>query len=102
MAQAFPGAATRAARDELIGHLDVALMVVTTASRDQRAGCVIGFHTQCSIDPLRYCVWLSKANFTYRVALFATHFALHLLDIADEELAALFGSTSGDAVDKFA
>jgi len=92
----------RAASNELMARLDVPLMVITTSSDDQRAGCVIGFHTQCSIEPMRYAVWLSKANFTYRVSLFATHFALHLLDSADEELAVLFGSTSGDTTDKFA
>ena len=64
--------------------MDAPLVVVTAASGDQRAGCVVGFHSQCSIEPPRYAVWLSKANRTYRVALFATHVALHVLGTEDE------------------
>ena len=93
---------TTAAFDTVMGRLDSPLIVVTTGSADQQAGCVVGFHTQCSIDPVRYAVWVSKANQTYRVALFATHLALHFLDVGDHELAELFGGTTGDDVDKFA
>ena len=57
--------------DDVVEHVDQALIVVTTAANDQRSGCLVGFHTQCSIEPFRYAVWLSKANLTYRVALFA-------------------------------
>jgi flavin reductase (DIM6/NTAB) family NADH-FMN oxidoreductase RutF len=88
--------------DDLVARADQALIVVTTASHDQRAGCLVGFHTQCSIDPFRYAVWLSKANHTYRVGLFATHFAVHFLGDGDGDLAELFGAESGDSVDKFA
>jgi flavin reductase (DIM6/NTAB) family NADH-FMN oxidoreductase RutF len=93
---------TTAEFDTVMGRVDTALIVVTTASADQRAGCVVGFHTQCSIDPVRYAVWVSKANQTYRVALFATHLAVHFLDAGDHALAELFGGTSGDDADKFA
>ena len=81
---------------------DPPLVIVTTAAGDQRAGCVVGFHSQCSIDPLRYAVWLSKANLTYRVALLATHVAVHVPVAGDKELVELFGGTTGDEVDKFA
>lgn len=91
----------RAELDELVAAADSALVVVTTASEDQRAGCLVGFHGQCSIEPFRYSVWLSRANHTHRVALFATHFAVHFLSDAHEDLAELFGTTSGDQVDKF-
>jgi flavin reductase (DIM6/NTAB) family NADH-FMN oxidoreductase RutF len=91
----------RAELDDLVAAADSALVVVTTASEDQRAGCLVGFHGQCSIEPFRYSVWLSRANHTHRVALFATHFAVHFLSEQDEELAELFGTTSGDQVDKF-
>jgi flavin reductase (DIM6/NTAB) family NADH-FMN oxidoreductase RutF len=87
--------------DDLVARTDTALAVVTTSSRDQRAGCLVGFHTQCSIEPFRYAIWLSKANYTYRVALFATHFAVHFLSDHDEQLAELFGTESGDSLDKF-
>src|SRR5262249_1480287 len=69
---------------------------------EQHAGCVVGFHTQCSIEPQRYAVWLSKANLTYRVALFATHLAVHVLPADDRSLLQLFGGTSGDHTEKFA
>ena len=93
---------TTTAFDAITDGLDPPLLVVTTASDDRRAGCVVGFHSQCSIDPLRYTVWLSKANLTYRVALFATHLALHVPVPGDDALVELFGGTTGDDVDKFA
>ena len=65
--------------DAVVKRLDDPLIVVTTASDDERAGCLVGFHTQCSIEPLRYAIWLSKANVTYRVGLFASHLAVHFL-----------------------
>jgi flavin reductase (DIM6/NTAB) family NADH-FMN oxidoreductase RutF len=85
----------------IVASLDPALIVVTTAVGDERAGCLVGFHAQSSLDPERYCVWLSKANHTYRVALRATHFAVHFLTQDDMELAERFGTRSGDSGDKF-
>jgi hypothetical protein len=49
----------------IASSLDAALIVVTAAEGRQRAGCLVGFHSQSSIEPWRYCVWLSKANYTY-------------------------------------
>jgi flavin reductase (DIM6/NTAB) family NADH-FMN oxidoreductase RutF len=63
----------------LIASLDPPMAVVTTASDRERAGCVVGFHAQSSIDPERYVVWLSKANHTFRVGVHARHFAVHFL-----------------------
>jgi flavin reductase (DIM6/NTAB) family NADH-FMN oxidoreductase RutF len=93
-----------AAFDTLTAALDPAMVVVTTAEGDERAGCLVGFHGQCSIDPPRYAVWLSKANHTYRVALRASHVAVHLLadDDTGRALAERFGTRSGDDLDKFA
>jgi flavin reductase (DIM6/NTAB) family NADH-FMN oxidoreductase RutF len=88
--------------DDLMGVMDGALVVVTTAVDDQLGGCLIGFHSQCSIDPPRYALWLSRANHTYRVAVFATHFAVHVLGPDDEEVAEHWGTLSGDTTDKFA
>lgn len=88
--------------DDLVAALDTPLVIVTTASNGQRAGCVVGFHTQCSIAPPRFAVWLSKANLTYRVSLFATHLAVHVPSADDHDLIELFGGVSGDDVDKFA
>ncbi|SHN14324.1 flavin reductase family protein [Cryptosporangium aurantiacum] len=86
----------------LVAALDPPLIVVTTAVGDERAGCLVGFHAQSSITPERYCVWLSKANHTYRVALRSDYLALHFLDTGDLSLATHFGTMSGDTVDKFA
>jgi flavin reductase (DIM6/NTAB) family NADH-FMN oxidoreductase RutF len=88
--------------DELIAALDPPMAIVTTVSGGDRAGCLIGFHAQCSISPPRYVVWLSKANHTFRVGVHARSFAVHFLGQDDEQLARLFGTTSGDDTDKFA
>ena len=76
--------------------------MVTTVAGEERSGCLVGFHSQSSIEPERYAVWLSKANHTTGVALGARYFAVHLLDRSQHDLAALFGGTTGDDVDKLA
>ena len=88
--------------DDLMGSVDSPLIVVTTSAEGERAGCLVGFHSQASIDPEHYCFWLSEANHTYRVALRADHFAVHFPTTADSELARFFGSRSGSETDKFA
>ncbi len=85
----------------LMSDADPAMIVVTAVAADERAGCLVGFHSQCSIDPVRYAVWLSKANHTYRVALLGEHLAVHFLAADDHDVAELFGGSSGDDVDKF-
>ena len=86
----------------LMAALDSPLIVVTTADQRERAGCLVEFHVQSSIEPQRYCVWLSKANYTYRVALQSSHLVIHFLTADDQPLAELFGTQTGDTVDKFA
>lgn len=86
----------------IMSSLDNPLIVVTTAEGHERAGCLVGFHAQSSISPGRYCVWLSKANHTYRVGLRATHLAVHFLTSGDLALAERFGTLTGDETDKFA
>jgi flavin reductase (DIM6/NTAB) family NADH-FMN oxidoreductase RutF len=86
----------------LMSALDPPLAVVTTAAAGERAGCLVSFHTQSSMAPQRYCVYLSKANHTYGVALRASHLAIHFLAAGDLALAELFGGQTGDTVDKFA
>jgi flavin reductase (DIM6/NTAB) family NADH-FMN oxidoreductase RutF len=89
--------------DQLPESLDSPMVIVTTVSLDgrTRAGCLVGFHAQCSIDPPRYVVWLSKANHTYRVGSLAQRFAVHWLSEDDVELATHFGTVTGNEVDKF-
>lgn len=87
---------------EVAGQLNPAMIVVTTAAAGERSGCLVGFHSQCSIDPPQYAVWISKANHTFGFVEAATYFAVHVLGQDDQPLAELFGGETGDAVDKFA
>jgi flavin reductase (DIM6/NTAB) family NADH-FMN oxidoreductase RutF len=82
--------------------LDYPMYVVTAAADGRRSGCLVGFGSQVSIDPPRVQVCVSVANHTHPVALAAGVLAVHLLDRDQHELAALFGETTGDEVDKFA
>lgn len=88
--------------DELVATMDGAMVVVTAAAGDERDGCLVGFHSQCSIEPRRYAVWLSKANRTHDIAQQSHHLAVHLLGCDDRDLAELFGGQTGDEVDKLA
>lgn len=87
--------------DELMASFEPAMTIVTTMAGSERAGCLVGFQTQSSLDPERFVVCLSKANHTYRVGLRAEHFAVHFLSEDDLDMAELFGTLSGDRVDKF-
>ena len=78
------------------------MMVVTASAAGERAGCLVGFATQCSINPPRFAVWISRKNHTFRIAEQATTLAVHFLSTDDRELATLFGGETGDEVDKFA
>lgn len=87
--------------DELVGLLNYPMFVVTTRAGDELAGCLVGFTSQVSIRPSRFLAGLSKKNHTFRVAERATHLAVHLLPREQRDLARLFGSETGDRVDKF-
>jgi flavin reductase (DIM6/NTAB) family NADH-FMN oxidoreductase RutF len=89
------------ALDALVSAFDAPVVVVTTAAAGERAGCLVGFHSQSSLEPRRLAVWLSRANRTYRVALMASHLAVHALTGDDHGIAELFGGRTGDDVDKF-
>lgn len=93
---------TPAAFDEMVGELDYPMFIATTSADDERAGCLVGFATQCSIYPPRFLVCLSDKNRTYRVARRAEALAVHFVPSSAGHLAELFGSETGDAVDKFA
>ena len=92
MADGFPA---------LVADLDYPMAVVTCDDGRQRSGCLVGFLSQCSINPPRVTVWISEANHTHPVALGSDHLAVHLLSSAEQEVAELFGSRTGDEVDKF-
>lgn len=87
---------------ELVASTDPAMVVVTVAADGEADGCLVGFHSQCSIDPPRHAVWLSVANRTYELAQRASHLAVHRLGHGDRDVAELFGGVTGDDVDKLA
>ena len=88
--------------DSLVGDLDYPMFIVTATAGDDRAGCLIGFATQTSIDPKRFLVCLSRRNRTYRVARRTDLLGVHFVPSEATGLAELFGGTTGDEVDKFA
>ncbi|MDQ4133069.1 MAG: flavin reductase family protein [Actinomycetota bacterium] len=77
------------------------MTIVTTACGEERAGCLVGFATQCSIRPPLFAVWLSRKNRTTRLAQQASSLLVHFLGGQHRELAELFGSVTGDEGDKF-
>jgi flavin reductase (DIM6/NTAB) family NADH-FMN oxidoreductase RutF len=85
-----------------LGELDYPMFIVTAAAGGERAGCLVGFATQCSIDPVRFMACLSDKNRTFKVASQASVLVVHVVPEEAEELAELFGSETGDDVDKFA
>lgn len=84
-----------------VGEIDYPMYIVTVAAGGERSGCLVGFSTQCSIDPVRFLVCLSDKNRTYRVAQSAEVLAVHLVPAGADDLVALFGSETGDEIDKF-
>lgn len=87
--------------EKLVSLLDYPMYVVTTQAHGVTAGCLVGFASQASIHPLRFLVALSKQNHTFQVAADATHLAVHLFDSEHLDIVRLFGSRSGDTVNKF-
>jgi flavin reductase (DIM6/NTAB) family NADH-FMN oxidoreductase RutF len=86
----------------LVSDLDYSLFIVTAARDGERAGCLIGFASQVSIDPSRFLACLSVKNRTFRLAESAELLIVHPVPEKAEELALLFGGETGDEVDKFA
>ena len=85
---------------DLTGDLEFSMLVVTADDGRERAGCLVGFSTQCSIDPPRYLVCVSVTNHTARVAAGADMVAVHAVPADRADLARLFGEETGDEVDK--
>ena len=87
--------------DTIVGRLDYPMFVATTVGGGERAGCLVGFATQCSIDPARFLVCVSDKNRTYRVLRTATALALHVVPEDADDVVELFGGETADEVDKF-
>jgi riboflavin-specific deaminase-like protein len=88
--------------NDLVAELEYPMIVITAQDGHDRSGCLAGFSTQVSIHPPRYMVWISKKNHTYKVARRAEALAVHFPAAGQHDLAELFGSETGDHVDKFA
>jgi len=78
------------------------MTIVTVADGDERAGCMVGFTSQCSIEPARFVACISKKNHTHDIAMRAQAAAVHFVDQRHRSLAELFGGETGDEIDKFA
>jgi flavin reductase (DIM6/NTAB) family NADH-FMN oxidoreductase RutF len=85
----------------LTDGLDYPMFIVTAADGDRCDGCLVGFTTQCSIEPLRYLICLSRLNHTTEVARAVSHLGVHLVTEGTRDLAELFGTKCGAEVDKF-
>jgi riboflavin biosynthesis pyrimidine reductase/flavin reductase (DIM6/NTAB) family NADH-FMN oxidoreductase RutF len=94
-------AATADLFNALMGELDHPMTIVTAAADGERVGCLVGFLSQASMKPGRFGVWLSKANHTHGPAMDADVLAVHFPSVDDRALAELFGSATGDEIDKF-
>jgi flavin reductase (DIM6/NTAB) family NADH-FMN oxidoreductase RutF len=90
--------------DRIAATIDPPMVIVTTRAGDEVDGCLVGFSSQCSIDPLHFLVCLSTANRTYEIARRAQTLVVHMLhdDAQDRSLARLFGEQTGHEVDKLA
>jgi len=86
---------------KLTYELNFPMFIVTTAVGDRRAGCMIGFATQTSVNPGRFLACLSRRNRTVRLARDAQALAVHFAPREATELAELFGGETGDEIDKF-
>ncbi|MDQ4148790.1 MAG: flavin reductase family protein [Actinomycetota bacterium] len=87
--------------ERFLEKLDFPMFIVTCRAGDESSGCLVGFVTQCSMDPTRVLVCLSKKNHTYRVATGASVLAIHLVPHDALDIVELFGSETGDETDKF-
>jgi flavin reductase (DIM6/NTAB) family NADH-FMN oxidoreductase RutF len=89
--------------ERIVESLDYPLFVVSAAADHDVAACLIGFATQCSIEPARFQICLSKSNRTYEVAKHAETVVVHRIRRDQEALAEHFGGTSAkDDPDKLA
>jgi flavin reductase (DIM6/NTAB) family NADH-FMN oxidoreductase RutF len=83
-------------------RLDYPMFIATTSVADERAGCLVGFATQCSIDPVRFLVCISDKNRTHRVLDGgADAVVVHVVPREADRLVELFGGETGDDRDKF-
>lgn len=85
----------------VLASVPAPMAIVTARAADGEAsGCLVGFLTQCSIDPPRLLVCVSEPNRTHDVVGRADHLAVAFVPAGRHDLAELFGGLTGDDVDK--
>lgn len=77
------------------------MLIVTGRAGEEPVGCLVGFATQCSIEPPRFLICLSEKNHTYRAVEGAQTLAVHVIPEDRVDLARLFGGETQDETDKF-
>jgi flavin reductase (DIM6/NTAB) family NADH-FMN oxidoreductase RutF len=89
--------------ESIAGRIDYPMFVVTAVAGEERDGCLVGFATQCSIDPVRFLVCMSDKNRTTRLLEDGPADALvvHLVPEDAGHVVELFGGETGDQTDKF-
>jgi flavin reductase (DIM6/NTAB) family NADH-FMN oxidoreductase RutF len=70
------------------------MFVVSAAAGGEADACLVGFTTQCSIDPVRFTACLSKKNHTYELARLTSVVVVHRLRADQHDVAEHFGGTS--------
>src|SRR5947209_8105569 len=85
----------------IAARLEYPIYIVTATDGIELSGCLVGFATQCSINPVRFLTCISDKNHTYRVAGRTDALAVHLVPADGQRLAELFGGATGDSGDKF-
>jgi flavin reductase (DIM6/NTAB) family NADH-FMN oxidoreductase RutF len=87
----------------IVGRIDYPMYIVTALVGEERDGCLVGFTTQCSIDPPRFLVCMSDKNRTTRLVERgrADAMVVHLVPEDAQHIVELFGGETGDDTDKF-
>jgi len=85
---------SRPAFECIVDDLEYPMFVVGAAVGDERDACLVGFTTQCSIEPPRFAVFLSKNNHTFELASQAEVLAVPRVRAEQHALAEHFGGTS--------
>jgi len=80
--------------DCIAEQLDYPMFVVGAAADDEADACLVGFTSQCSIEPPRFTVFLSKANRTYEIARRASTLIVHRVRSEQHDVAEHFGATT--------
>jgi flavin reductase (DIM6/NTAB) family NADH-FMN oxidoreductase RutF len=79
-------------------------VLVTTAADGDQAGSVVPFHTQCSVEPVHYAVWLPTDSHTYALSRHGSHIAVHVVGSSTalvEFLRTITGDVPAELFDRF-